>query len=293
MRPGIANYAWGTALLGAVLITVVYFQVNQNPSKQLAARTQREKIAGELNVALVSAAEAEKSAVLAITDEDSQKFADQARAATAVAEQRRAELGRLLATGTPREQQLHGEFSAAFEKLQQIDRQVLDLAVRNTNIKAAALAFGPAAEAMRKMDAALADIIAKASSTRELRLAAGAQAAALRIQALLPPHIAEENEQKEDALEAQMARQDAEVKKDLGELGSRAAAAAASYARFDELRVQIIKLSRENTNVRSLALSLNEKRSAELACRASLAALEAEIAAEPVAGVRQHIVRPR
>ena len=293
MRPGVSNYIWGTALLLAVLLTVVYFQANQHPSEQLAARARRQQVAGELRLALASAAEAEKSAVLAITDQESEKFAAEARAATAAAEQRRAELSDLLKNGSQREQELFAEFSASFTKLQQIDKEVLDLAVRNTNLKASALLFGPAAEAIRQMDAALSRVMAKSSSPRELRLAAAAQAGALRIQALLPPHVAEENEQKEDALEAQMAQQDAEVTKDLRDLGLQAAEAAASYARFSEVRAQIIKLSRENTNIRSLALSLNEKRAADVACQASLAALEAEIAAEPVAGVREHIVRPR
>ncbi len=51
-----------------------------------------------LELDFVSAAEAEKSSVLAITDEESERFADQARAATAQLESERQELGSLLAT---------------------------------------------------------------------------------------------------------------------------------------------------------------------------------------------------
>jgi hypothetical protein len=54
----------------------------------------------------------------------------------------------------------------------------------------------------------------------------------------------------------------------------------------DELtstRTQILALSRENTNVRSLSISLNEKRKAMLVCQDSLNALRQAILAEPTA----------
>jgi hypothetical protein len=55
------------------------------------------------------------------------------------------------------------------------------------------------------------------------------------------------------------------------------------YAKFNEIKAQIIKLSRENTNVRSVALSLNQKRKAMLMCQDALAALEQAIQQEPIA----------
>ena len=54
---------------------------------------------------------------------------------------------------------------------------------------------------------------------------------------------------------------------------------------FSEIKAQIIKLSRENTNVRSLAISLNQKRKVMLMCQDALAALEQAIQQEPIAGV--------
>ena len=58
----------------------------------------------------------------------------------------------------------------------------------------------------------------------------------------------------------------------------RLAAAAAAFDRFMQLNVEIVALSRRNTNVRSLALSLNQKRLVTAACDESLRALDAALA---------------
>jgi hypothetical protein len=124
-------------------------------------------------------------------------------------------------------------------------------------------------------------------------LAFGAQSSALRVQALLAPHIAEETDARMDEMEAQMATEDRVVTKNLYDLtgfpklkgDSDLTAAASSYRRFTELRMQILALSRENTNVRSLALSLNQKRKVMTVCQDALAALRTAILAEPIPGL--------
>jgi hypothetical protein len=86
-----------------------------------------------------------------------------------------------------------------------------------------------------------------------------------------------------------MAKDDGQVRAELDDLAARPelradtdlASARASYARFSELRTQIIALSRENTNVRSLALSLDQKRKTMLLCQDALYVLQQEIAGEP------------
>jgi hypothetical protein len=188
------------------------------------------------------------------------------------------------------------EFSRAFAECLRIDSSLLDLAVKNTNLKAYNLAFGPAAEALGEMDGALARMIAAYAASdspegkRAMLLAAGAQSGALRIQSLLPPHIAQASETRMDELESKMAEEDQTIRLNLAELATingpsgrgDLAAASAAYDRFGGIRKEILLLSRENTNVRSLDLSLNQKRAAVLQSQEALAALERAVKAESV-----------
>ena len=152
IRPGIKETLWmaaGAVILLGVMLTVLHFQHGQSPVEQLALKAHRLQLVNRIRLDLASAAEAEKSAVMAITDEDSQTFADQARAATATAEHSRRELEDLLATtGSQDERRLLSQFSQAFTQFQSVDKELLELAVKNTNLKASSLAFGPAAMAV-------------------------------------------------------------------------------------------------------------------------------------------------
>lgn len=301
MKPGMKDFlrmATGSVILLGVMLVVLHFYNGQSPAQQLARKADRLERVGRIRLAMATASEAEKSAVMAITDEDSQTFADQARAATAQAERERRELGELLAAdGTADERKLLDQFSQAFTDFQRIDADLLALAVKNTNVKASSLAFGPAAAAIKEMEAALGRLVAKTATSADAgdvtRLASGVQVGVLHIQTLLAPHIPEENDQKMDALEALMAKEEQTVRENLDALARvqrlsgdpDLAAAVASYAKFHEVKARILALSRENTNVRSLAISLTQKRKAALLCDDALAALQQAIQAEPVAGV--------
>jgi hypothetical protein len=290
--------AVGAAMLLVVMLVALHFQRGQSPAEQLAFKARRVDLVERIRLALALASEAEKSAVLAVTDEDSQKYADQARAATAEVERGCKELGELLqAGGTANEKDLLTQFSKVFAEFQRIDRDLLVLAVKNTNLKAYSLAFGPAADALQEMDTALSRIVTKSAAAPEARnialLAFGAQIAAQRIQALLAPHIAEESDPKMDELEARMTKEDQTVREYLDGLAKLPEfigdidleTATSSYAKFNKIRTQILALSRENTNVRSLAISLNQKRKVTLLCQDALAALQQAILQEHIAGV--------
>ncbi len=294
IKPGTRDLLWmvvGAAGLLVVMLLVWHFRDQQSPAAQLAFKARRIALVESMRLNLASASEAEKSAVMAVTDADSQTYADQARAAATMVDQARTELGELLQTGgNQNEKDLLAQFSKAFTEFQRIDKDLLDLAVKNTNLKASSLAFGPAAAALTEMDTALARLVS--DDVKVTRLADDARIAALRLQALLPPHIAEESDQKMDEMEALMAREDQTVRKNLDELAAMPnltgnldlMAAASAYAWFTGIKAQILKLSRENTNVRSLTISLGQKRKVMLVCQDALAALKTAIEQEPVPG---------
>ena len=301
IKPALKAVLWmipGAALMLLFVLLAAHFYKTQNPAEELAFKAKRVDLVSRMQVALASASEEEKSAVLAVTDEESQKFADQARAATAQLEHERRELDEMLkARGSQREKELLDRFSEVFTDLQRIDAEVLSLAVRNTNLKAYNLAFGPAADTLKQMSTALARLagshVDSPDAKKVMLLAFGAEISALRIQTLLPPHIAEESDQKMDALEAQMASEEKELRRDLEGLRSmpevrgdtELATALSCFARYAKIKTRILALSRENTNVRSLAISLNQKRKAMLFCQDALSALKQAILEEPIKGI--------
>jgi len=303
LKPDISDLLWmatGAALLAVVILVVLHFQENQNPVQQLAFKAQRVELVDRMKMDLASASEAEKSAVLAITDSDSQKFAEQARSATADVERERGELGELLAAGgAANERELLAQFAKSFGEFRKVDDELLALAVKNTNIKAYGLAFGPAAAALKEMDSALARLVT--DDVKVLRVADNARLSAWRLMALIPPHIAEESDPKMDEIESQMAAEDKTVRQSFDVLAALPLfsgnpdlkIAATSYARFSETKTKILKLSRENTNVRSLSISLNQKRNIMSSCQTTLAELKQAIDAEPIAGANYGTVKPR
>jgi hypothetical protein len=83
IKPGLSDLLWmafGAVALLIFMLVMVHFRGGQDPAAQLAFKARRVDLVGRMQVDLASASEAEKSAVLAITDQDSQTFADQARA---------------------------------------------------------------------------------------------------------------------------------------------------------------------------------------------------------------------
>jgi hypothetical protein len=290
--------ATGAALLLLLVVLTLHLRRDTSPAAQLAFKAQRADLVGRMQLGLASASEAEKSATRALTDQESQAFADQARTATAGVELERQELQRLLAQGgTQAEKDLFDEFGQLFSEFQRIDDELLKLAVQNTNLKAYALAFGPAAAALNEMSTALSRLESANADSPEAKkvshLALSAQVAALRIETLLPPHIAEASDTRMDELEVQMTQEDEKVQTDLTGLGAlvkRSAegdlnTARSRYADFQTIKHQILRLSRENTNVRSLSISLNQKRKAMFSCQEVLTKLQSTILEEPIEGV--------
>jgi hypothetical protein len=114
------------------------------------------------------------------------------------------------------------------------------------------------------------------------------------IQVLQAPHIADADETVMTRMETEMATSEKEARRSLDALRAVAPstskphldAAAAALARFMDLNAQIIALSRRNTNVRSLALSLDQKRTITVSCEERLHALQNALAKRGYSGTR-------
>jgi hypothetical protein len=288
--------AAGAIILLVVALAVYHFQPTQSAFEQLALKVRMADLAARMRLNLALASEAEKSAVLAVTDEESRAFADQARTATAEVERKHQELEKLLAAdGTQDEKDLLAQFSMDFAEFQRIDRDLLALAVKNTNIKAYNLAYGPAMDALNTMNTGLLRLLGKSNgiavSPKVYSSVFAAINGAWQIQVLLPQHIAEESDKKMDELDRRIVTLDQSVRQalaTLAEIKIRSGdpdlkTATAKYAEFSEIRGRIPALSRENTNVRSLALSLGRKRKVMFLCQDTLAALQQAIQEEPIA----------
>src|SRR5262245_23023171 len=129
--------AVGVVLLLLLTVVALRFYNERDIAKQLSLHARRTELVARMRTSLASGAEAEKSAVLATTDEDSRRFADRARALGADLEQARQELaGVIEADGTGEEKDALAQFSQAFVDLRRVDDELLTLAVKNTNLKA-------------------------------------------------------------------------------------------------------------------------------------------------------------
>lgn len=248
------------------------------------------RLVSEMRVNLNASVEAEKSAVLADTDEASRVYADQALGLSAAVEDARAELGVLVeAEKMGREVDLFREFSACWEKFRQIDQELLPLSVLNTNLKAYELSFDSAQKAIKQLeeslDALMTTGVASDKSCRIEKLSQRTLISALKIHALQSPHIAESRQEKMDEIEATIQTQDALVNQSLDALSFMMnpkskpliEAAKAAYSEFWRINTEVMKLSRQNSNVRSLALSLGQKRNVTIQCQDALEALEKAI----------------
>jgi hypothetical protein len=256
------------ALAAALLVAALAALWSIGPHGGMYRDLEKRRVAAAMRTDLFAASEAEKSAVLADTDEASLRFAESARAAVS---RLTSALDRLKAgSGGGRETELLRDLATALDEYRTADAEVLDLAVQNSNLKALALSHGPAEAQLDALAAALAPL---GDNPAALRL----QLAVLRIQALHAPHVMEKTEDGMTRLEARMAKADAAARAALDGLphGRERAAAQRGYAAYWKLTGEIVALSRRNTNMRSLELSLTRTTRLAAGCAERLDRLEA------------------
>jgi hypothetical protein len=233
---------------------------------------------------------------MADTDEASEVFAHEAERTTETVQSDVAALSsRLHEFDYPTELRLLDDFKTKFAEYLKLDHVVLELAVENTNLKAQRLSFGPAREAADGFRNALEALGPQSKDRcRVDALVFRAVLAVRDIQVLLAPHIAEADDSAMTRMEAEMAGRETAAGEALGAIpalldpaaGPQVAEASASFDRFKDVSHRIVALSRRNTNVRSLALSLREKPVLTAACDDSLHSLETALATERLSGTR-------
>ena len=256
------------------------------------------RLAAELRIQFNQAADASNRAVMADTDETSTAFARDAEKALQIIDTDVEKLVPLLhSLSFSKEIQVLEDFGKHFAQYRELDRTILTLAVENTNLKAQDLAFGPAREAADKFRNSFGPVALRVPPKDRCRvegLIAKSILAVSEIQILYGPHIAEPNDAAMTTLEQEMAHLDANARSAVASLTAMVprdvrpalSIALSALDRFKDLSRQIVALSRRNTNVRSLKLSLQTKPPLSAACNESLRALQDLLTKEDIKATR-------
>lgn len=255
-------------------------------------------LAADLRIQFSREVDASNRAVMADTDAASIAFAHEAEQTTQIVQSNTDKLAeQLRQLGFPDETRTFDEFTAHWAEYRKLDRSILDLAVENTNLKAQSLSFGPASEsadAFRDLLATVARATPPRDRCRVDALVAEAVLDVRQIQVLHAPHIAAPDDATMARMEKQMADLEASARAALhglstpGAPGARGplASAIAALDRFIDVSRKIVALSRRNTNVRSLSLSLNGRPPLAAACDGSLRTLQETLAKEESTATR-------
>jgi hypothetical protein len=288
--------------LGGVVCVVVTIGTTTacvNGSKTvLMEEAQAHRLASHLRVQFSRAADASNRAVMADTDEASTAAAKEAQQATQSVQQDIDALHRILEDLGDRDEAAQlDRFKARFEEYKTLDATILPLAVENTNIKAQRLSFGPAQDAVNTFRQSIETAARTAPASNRGRveaLAAQAIAALLDVQVMQARHIAESDEAAMSRIETRMTAEETTARQALESLkkllppaaGNQLAGASAALDRFIATNAEIVALSRRNSNVRSLALSLGKKRTVTAECDDILQELEDTLAKHHFAATR-------
>ena len=269
-------------LAGACLGAFVLAAAGCRNAPVLTQLLEARRLAADLRLQFSKAADASNRAVMADTDEASGAAAREAEEVTRAIQQDTQALQPILQElAYADEIRLLQEFDRRFDEYRTLDRTILGLAVENTNLKAQRLAFGPAREAADAFRDSL-EAIARTSQDawRVHAMVASAVADVREIQVLQAPHIAESDEAEMSRMETQMAAAETAARRELDSLNGlvrpspNLAAAAAALDRLKAINTELVALSRRNSDVHSLALSLGRKRTLTAACDDSLRALQ-------------------
>lgn len=268
------------------------------PRAVFARLAEARLLVADLRTQFSRGVDASNRAVMADTDATSIAFAHEAEQTSDLVEGDAGKLAEQLRDlALPDETQLFGEFSAHWLEYRKLDRTILALAVENTNLKAQTLSFGPASETADAFRDLLTTVARSTPAKDRCRVDAQVGQAVTdvrEIQVLHAPHIAAPDDAAMARLEKQMADLETSARAALHGLASLVGpsgrapltSAIAALDRFVDVSRKIVALSRRNTNVRSLALSLTARPPLAAACDGSLRALQDALAKEASTATR-------
>jgi hypothetical protein len=280
---------WALVFAFLAIFTVIGLFKGQG-SSPLETRYRKLQILSTMRIQLLEAIEAEKNAVLAVTDKASEEFAVRARQADDRVENSRKEIESIIYQGKdPGETDLINEFNACWRQFTELDRTILDLATQNTNLKAQRISATQCAHEIDLFEASLNRLIqinTKDGQSNEVVVNSyKALTTALEIFVLHKPHIEEADDQRMDKIEQRMksyeesARKALETLRRIPDLRSKEDLknAESAFERFMSLTTEVIRLSRMNTNIKSVELSLGKERLISSKCQEILATLQKKI----------------
>lgn len=275
-------------LLVLTIIGLIFKSHNTDLGGAVQITAQKEELLSRMRINLLKSADIEKSAVMAETDELSRLLADESFKAADAVETDLAVLRRIVQDERiKREESLLREFNGCWADLRAVDKVILEFAVENTNIKASKLSFGQGSRALERFERNLEEMMRKGGvqpdqDARVFGLVSEALTAGFKIRYLQGPHIAAASDADMAGMEKEIVRLNEVVKHNLAALGELAPEAsrallreaASAYADFENVTAEVLKLSRQNTNVKSLELSLGRKRKVIAQCDEILTSLQ-------------------
>jgi hypothetical protein len=272
------------ALLGAFTL----FSYYRGSSNSFEMELRKVDLLSTMRIHLLEAIEAEKNAILSITDEASKDFAGQARQAADGVENSRKEIEAIIHQEKhTQEIKIINDFNVCWSQFRKLDETILALATQNTNLKAQMISSTQGAQEIEHFEKSLNYLIHRNTNNNTpcndtVMLSYDALTATLKIFALHKPHIEEADDQDMDKIEQTIKSYDESARKALGSLHSMTDLsnnedlknAETAYERFMNLTGEVLRLSRMNTNIKSAELSLGKKRLISSQCQDILSTLQ-------------------
>jgi hypothetical protein len=198
---------WALILAVLAAFSLVLYEYYGGVVNPFETHLKKANLLSTMRIHLLETIEAEKNAVMAITDEESIAFASQARQAADRVESSRKEIEAVIQQGKfpfPRETEMMNEFNSCWSQYKKLDETILDLAVQNTNLKAQRISATQGAQALEHFEESLKALIDRnthrGQCNKTVTLSYEALTAALKLFALHKPYIEEAEDREMDKI---------------------------------------------------------------------------------------------